>query len=84
MAKFVDQARIDEERKRGIWPDRVITDYVDGWLAEKPDAAAVIAFRAGDGSTALSLAATHAIARALRRRSGTGAADRPAQRPRLA
>ena len=53
MAMFVDQARIDVERQRGIWPDRVITDYFDGWLAEKPDAVAIIDFRAGDGSTTL-------------------------------
>ena len=74
MAKFVNQARIDEERKRGIWPDRVITDYVDGWLAEKPDAAAVIAFRAGDGSTTrLSYGALNdAAARIARNLSGLG------------
>ena len=50
---FVDQARIELERQRGIWPNRVITDYFDGWLAEKPDATAIIDHRAGDGSTML-------------------------------
>ena len=29
----------------------MITDYLDRWLAEKPDAAAIIDFRTGDGST---------------------------------
>ena len=51
MDVIVDQARIEEERQRGIWPDRVITDYVDRWLAEKPEATAIIGFRDEDGST---------------------------------
>ena len=50
---FVDQTRIEVERQRGIWPDRVITDYFDGWLAEKPDATAIIDHRADDGSTTI-------------------------------
>jgi cyclohexanecarboxylate-CoA ligase len=42
---LVSEERIALERRRGIWPDRVITDYLDRWLAEKPDAIAAICYR---------------------------------------
>ena len=42
---FLDARRIETERSRGIWPDRVITDYLDRWVAEKPGEAAIIAHR---------------------------------------
>lgn len=74
MDVIVDQARIEEERQRGIWPDRVITDYVDRWLAEKPEATAIIGFRDEDGSTThLSYADLNAAAgRIARNLSGLG------------
>jgi len=48
---FLDGARIARERARGYWPDRVITDYLDRWVAEKPDATALIAYRSEERST---------------------------------
>jgi hypothetical protein len=42
---MLDQARLQLERKRGLWPDRVITDYLDRWLLEKPDASALVSWR---------------------------------------
>jgi cyclohexanecarboxylate-CoA ligase len=46
MDGFVlDAARIARERKRGIWPDRVATDYLDRWADQKPDATAIVAWK---------------------------------------
>ena len=42
---FLDAHRLALEKKRGIWPDRVLTDYLDRRVAEKPDATAVLAYR---------------------------------------
>jgi len=39
------QERLEEERRRGLWPDRVITDYLDQWLGEKPEACALVSWR---------------------------------------
>lgn len=47
----LDASRLTLEKERGIWVDRVITDYFDHWVAEKPDATAVISFREEDAST---------------------------------
>ena len=41
----LDASRIARERARGIWPGRVATDYLDRWVAEKPDAPALAAWR---------------------------------------
>ena len=30
------EARLAREKARGLWPGRVITDYLDRWVAEKP------------------------------------------------
>lgn len=50
-----DARRLALEEKRGIWTNRVITDYVDRWIADKPDATALISFRDEDcGTTRLS------------------------------
>ncbi|OIR01739.1 short-chain-fatty-acid--CoA ligase [mine drainage metagenome] len=48
---FLDQNRLELERARGIWPDRVITEDFDRWLLEKPDDTAIISFREEDAST---------------------------------
>lgn len=48
---LLDASRIALEKTRGIWADRVVTDYFDRWVAEKPDATAVIAFRDEDATT---------------------------------
>lgn len=47
----LSEDRIALEATRGIWPDRVISEYFDRWIREKPDASAVIAFRAESGTT---------------------------------
>ncbi len=47
---FLNEGRLELERARGIWPDRVITDYFDRWLAEKPDDTAIVSFREEDAS----------------------------------
>ena len=44
------QERLDEERRRGLWPDRVITDYFDRWVAEKPGACALVSWREEQGT----------------------------------
>lgn len=41
----LDEPRLAREKARGVWPDRVLTDYLDRWLAEKPDATALVAWR---------------------------------------
>ena len=42
---FLDESRVARERARGVWPERVATDYLDRWVAEKPDATALVAWR---------------------------------------
>jgi cyclohexanecarboxylate-CoA ligase len=44
----LDVARIERERSRGVWPERVATDYLDRWVDDKPDATAVVAWRLDD------------------------------------
>jgi cyclohexanecarboxylate-CoA ligase len=48
---FLDERRLELERSRGIWPDRVATGYFDRWVAHKPDDTAIIAFRDEDATT---------------------------------
>jgi cyclohexanecarboxylate-CoA ligase len=48
---FLDDRRLEQERSRGIWPDRVLTDYFDRWVEERPDDTAIIAFRDEDATT---------------------------------
>ncbi len=50
-AMEVDPRRIALERERGIWPDRVLTDYLDRWIREQGNATALIGYREEDGST---------------------------------
>lgn len=58
------------ERSRGVWADRVLTDYFDRWVADRPDDTAVISFR-DEGATTTRLTwrelaqAVAAIARGL-------------------
>jgi cyclohexanecarboxylate-CoA ligase len=42
---FLDDRRIALERARGVWPERVATDYLDRWAAQKPQATALVAWR---------------------------------------
>ena len=43
--------RLELERRRGIWPDQVVSEYFDRWLREKPEATAIIAYREEQGTT---------------------------------
>ena len=36
--------RLDLERRRGIWPEQVISTWFDRWVKEKPDATAIIGY----------------------------------------
>jgi len=42
---FLDSRRLEIERGRGIWAGTVITDYLDRWIAEKPEQTAIIGVR---------------------------------------
>ncbi len=48
---FLSQDRLQLEKSRGIWADRVITEYFDRWVAEKPDEIAIVSFHEEDGTT---------------------------------
>lgn len=45
LGVFLNEERLLRERQRGFWPDRVLTDYFDQTLREKPQATAVTAYR---------------------------------------
>ena len=42
---FLEQGRLAMEKQRGLWPDKVITDYLDRWVLEKPEALALVSWR---------------------------------------
>jgi len=46
----LDAQRLEAERRRGLWPDRVVTDYLDHWVGEKPQATALVSWREETGS----------------------------------
>jgi len=48
---FLDERRLAIEKARGIWPGRVLTDYFDRWVAERPGDTAIIGFRDEDGTS---------------------------------
>jgi len=77
---FVLEAdRIAREKRRGVWPGRVATDYLDRWAAEKPQATALVAWRLDEESeTRLSWAQlADRVARFARvlERAGVGPGD---------
>jgi cyclohexanecarboxylate-CoA ligase len=39
------EARLAREKARGLWPGRVVTDYLDRWVDEKPEETALVAWR---------------------------------------
>ena len=47
----LDPRRIERERARGIWPDRILVEYLDRWVREKGNATALIGFREETGTT---------------------------------
>lgn len=48
---MLSESRLRIEKTRGIWVDRVLTDYLDRWVAEKPGDTAIISFHEEDGTT---------------------------------
>ena len=48
---FLDESRRAAERRRGVWPDRVLTDYLAERIAARPHDTALVAFREEEGST---------------------------------
>jgi cyclohexanecarboxylate-CoA ligase len=48
---FLDPSRLAREAERGIWPGHVVTDYLDQWIATRPDDTAIVAFRDEDRTT---------------------------------
>ena len=50
MGVCLDQRRIEREAALGIWPERVLTDYFDDALRQRPRDAALIADRCDDNS----------------------------------
>jgi cyclohexanecarboxylate-CoA ligase len=47
---LLDQGRLEQEKRRCLWPQRVITDYLDRWALEKPGALALVSWREEQGS----------------------------------
>lgn len=45
----LDPHRLEAERRRGLWPQRVVTDALDRWVAEKPEACALVSWREETG-----------------------------------
>jgi cyclohexanecarboxylate-CoA ligase len=47
---LLGEERLALERGRGLWPGRVITDYLDRWVAQKPEACALVSWREEQGA----------------------------------
>ena len=45
----LDEKRRAAEAARGIWPQRVLTGYFDQWVADRPEAIALIGHRHRSG-----------------------------------
>ncbi len=75
----LDEKRIARERARGLWPERVATDYLERWAQEKPQATALVGWRLDeDRETRLTwseLADRTARLAAALERMGAGAGD---------
>jgi cyclohexanecarboxylate-CoA ligase len=41
----LEQSRLAVEKARGVWPERVATDFLERWAAEKPDATALVSWK---------------------------------------
>ena len=50
MGVCLDQRRIEREAAAGNWPERVLTDYFDDAVRQRPQVAALISHRCDDGS----------------------------------
>ena len=65
------EARWRAKRRARLWPGRVVTDYLDRWVEQKPDATALVAWRTEERPDAPHLAP----ARAPRRGAARALAD---------
>ena len=76
---MLDPARLDRERARGLWPQRVATDYLDRWVYERPESTALVAWRTEDETetrlTWRQLARRAAAAANALERAGAGRGD---------
>ncbi len=64
----IDEARLQKEAAQGFWPGTVLTDYVDAFVAERPQSAAVVENRAESGAeTVLGFAELNAKASQIAR-----------------
>jgi len=75
----LDAARLARERARGLWPQRVATDYLDRWVHERPESTALVAWRTEDEAetrlTWRQLARRAAAAADALERAGVGRGD---------
>lgn len=46
---MLDDRRLEQEVRAGFWPDRVLTDYLDTILKDRPGGTALVAYRADLG-----------------------------------
>ena len=51
IAKFLPKHRIEEAETAGLWPNQLITDYLDEAVAKYPDKTAIIAYNSGTATT---------------------------------
>jgi cyclohexanecarboxylate-CoA ligase len=76
---MLDSARLARERARGLWPQRVATDYLDRWVHERPESTALVAWRTEDETetrlTWRQLARRAAAAAHALERAGVGRGD---------
>ena len=47
---FLDQQRLEKEKKLGFWPDRIITEFLDRSVSERPQDLALAGYRVEDKS----------------------------------
>ena len=48
---FLGPERLEVERRRGIWTEVVLSEYFDRWVAEKPEATAIVSYREEERTT---------------------------------
>ena len=48
---FLEAKRLAREKARGIWPDRLLTDYLDRWATQRPNQLALVAQRQGQATS---------------------------------
>ena len=48
---FLGPDRLEREQRRGIWPNKVVSDYLDRWLADRPEQTAIVSYRQEDGTS---------------------------------